>query len=123
VTMDESWFDDMIDHEQIWLPHSGKVPDGECVIVQSKNVMLTIMWSPTGFATVTARDRGCKFNAGYYVSEVRTPLSEPCGERGGGNFGNLAVHADNSRPLIGESPFPQRSSTSRIKHNDDCMVT
>jgi hypothetical protein len=38
--------------------------------------MLTIVWDPTGFAVVTALDRGCKINAGYYVSKVPTPLSE-----------------------------------------------
>jgi hypothetical protein len=60
--------------------------------------MLTIVWDPTEFAVVTAVDRGCKFNAGYYVSEMLTPLSEWWRERGGGNFGKLIIPADNARP-------------------------
>jgi hypothetical protein len=60
--------------------------------------MLTIVCSPTEFAVVAALDSGCKFNAGHYVDEVLTPLSEWWRERGCGNFGNLIVHADNARP-------------------------
>jgi histone-lysine N-methyltransferase SETMAR len=60
--------------------------------------MLIIVWDQREFAVVTALDNGCKFNAGYYVSEVLTPLSEWWRERGGGNFGTLIVHADNARP-------------------------
>jgi hypothetical protein len=55
------------------------------------------MWDPTGFAAVTALESGCKFNAGYYVTKVLTPLSEWWCERGGGDFRKLIVHADNSR--------------------------
>jgi hypothetical protein len=58
----------------------------------------TIVWDPTEFAVVTTLDSGCKFNAGYYVSEVLTPLSEWWRERGGGNFRKLIVHAANARP-------------------------
>jgi hypothetical protein len=60
--------------------------------------MVTMVWDSTEFAVMTAIDSGCKFNAGYYVSEVLTPLSEWWRERGGGNFGKLIVHADNARP-------------------------
>jgi hypothetical protein len=52
----------------------GKVPPAV------QKVMLTIVWDPTEFAVVTL-DSGCKFNAGYYVSEVLTPLSEWWRER------------------------------------------
>jgi histone-lysine N-methyltransferase SETMAR len=60
--------------------------------------MLMIVLDATGSAVVTALDSGCKFNAGYSVSEVLTPLSEWWREYGGGNFGKLIVHADNARP-------------------------
>jgi hypothetical protein len=46
---------------------------------------------------VTAIERGCKSNTGYYVSEVLTPLSEWWREKAGGNFRHLMVHADNAR--------------------------
>jgi hypothetical protein len=38
--------------------------------------MLAIVWDPTGFVVVTALNTGYKFNAGYYVSKMLTPLSE-----------------------------------------------
>jgi hypothetical protein len=49
------------------------------------------------FIVVTSLGSGCKCNAGYYVSKLLTPLSEWWCERGGGNFGNLIVHSENSR--------------------------
>jgi hypothetical protein len=60
--------------------------------------MLTIVSDATEFAVVTAIDSGCKFNAGYYMSEVPTPLSEWWRERGGEHFRKLIVHADTARP-------------------------
>jgi hypothetical protein len=65
--------------------------------ISVQKVMLSILCGPIGFAVVTALESGCKFNAGYYVSKVLTPLSEWWCEPGGGNFGNLIVHSDNSR--------------------------
>jgi histone-lysine N-methyltransferase SETMAR len=49
-------------------------------------------------AFATALENGCKFNAGYYVSKVLTPLSEWWRERGGGNFRKLIGHPDSARP-------------------------
>jgi transposase len=47
---------------------------------------------------VTALENGCKFNAGYYVSKVLTPLSEWWRARGSGDFRKLVVDSDNARP-------------------------
>jgi hypothetical protein len=47
---------------------------------------------------VTAVESECKFNAGYCVSKVLTPLSEWWCERGGGVFRKLIVSANNARP-------------------------
>jgi hypothetical protein len=58
--------------------------------------MLAIVWDPTGFAVLTALDCGCKFNTGYYVSKVLTPLSEWWRERGGGDCRTLIVHSESA---------------------------
>jgi hypothetical protein len=58
--------------------------------------MLIIIWRPTGFAVVTALQNVCKFNAGYYVSKVLTPLSECLRERGGGDSRKLIVYGDSA---------------------------
>jgi hypothetical protein len=47
---------------------------------------------------VSTLKSGCKFNAGYYVSEVLTLFSEWWCERGGGDVRKLIVHIDNARP-------------------------
>jgi histone-lysine N-methyltransferase SETMAR len=64
-------------------------------------MVLTIVWDLAEFAVATALDTWCKFNAGHYVSEVLTPLSEWWRERGCGNFGKLIVYADNAHPHKG----------------------
>jgi hypothetical protein len=76
MTLDESWFYHITDVELIWLPPAGKVPDLERVTVQSRKNDVHLVWGPTGFSVVTALESGCKFNAGYYVSKVKIPLSE-----------------------------------------------
>jgi hypothetical protein len=65
--------------------------------------MVTIVWDPTEFAVVTAIDSGSKFNAGYYVREVLTPLSEWWRERGDGNFSKLIVLAPTKRLCLSSS--------------------
>jgi predicted cupin superfamily sugar epimerase len=64
VTLDESWFYYITDHEPIWLPPDGKVPDRERITMESKKAMLTIVCGPTGFAVVTALESAYKSNAG-----------------------------------------------------------
>jgi hypothetical protein len=59
--------------------------------------MFSIALNLTGLTVVTARESGCKFNAGYYVSKVLKPLSQWLCERGDGPFGNLMVDANNAR--------------------------
>jgi hypothetical protein len=63
-------------HELVWLPRDGKVPDRERITTECKTVMLILVWDPTGFTEVVAIESRCTFNAGYYLSEVLTSLSE-----------------------------------------------
>jgi hypothetical protein len=76
----------MTDFDLVCLPPDGKVPDRERVIVESKQVVLAIVWDPTGFAVVTALESGCKLKTGYYMSKVQTRLSEWWRERGCWDF-------------------------------------
>jgi hypothetical protein len=75
VILDESWFSYITDHELIWLPPDGNDPDLERVTIQSKKVMFTILWTPTGFSVLIALGSGCKFNAGHSISRGRRALS------------------------------------------------
>jgi hypothetical protein len=64
VTLAESWLYYLIDHEFIWLPLDGKVPDRGDLTIQSQKGTFSLVWCPIGFAVVTAIHNGCKFNAG-----------------------------------------------------------
>jgi hypothetical protein len=98
VTLDESWFYFTTDHEQIWLPSEGRVPERERKMIQSPKLMLTIAWNPAGFHVIAFLPKGCKFNAQYYISEVLDPLVQWHRTRGRGRSNQiLTVHADNAR--------------------------
>jgi hypothetical protein len=78
VTLDKSWFDDSTDHELIWLRPGEKVPERThvSVSVQCRELMIIIVWNPTGFHLIRVIPNGCKFNSSYYQSEILGPLSE-----------------------------------------------
>jgi hypothetical protein len=76
VTLNESWFYYITDHELMWILSNGTVPDRERIPVQSRKVILRIVRALTGLAVVTAFESACKFNAGYYVRKVQTPMCE-----------------------------------------------
>jgi hypothetical protein len=56
ATLDVSWCYFNTSHEQR--------------TIQSKNVMVTIMWNPTGFFRIAALRKGGKFSADYCMSEI-----------------------------------------------------
>jgi hypothetical protein len=58
VTLDQSRFSDITDHELILLTADGKVSHRERPTVHSRTLIPTILWDPTGFAVVTALDMG-----------------------------------------------------------------
>jgi hypothetical protein len=38
--------------------------------------MLTIVWNPREFHLIKALEKGLKFNAAYYITEILEPLSQ-----------------------------------------------
>jgi histone-lysine N-methyltransferase SETMAR len=98
VTLDESWFYFHTDHETIWLPRGATPPDRERHTIQSKKIMVTIIWNPSGFYRICALPKGAKFNADYYISEILSPLVQWRSEQAGATARKLIVHADNARP-------------------------
>jgi ABC-type uncharacterized transport system YnjBCD substrate-binding protein len=49
VTLDELWFYLSTDQEMIWLQSNEKVPTRERNTIQSKKLMLTIVWNAGDF--------------------------------------------------------------------------
>jgi hypothetical protein len=76
VTLDESWVSLSTDHELVWLRSDAKVPERERHTIQSKKLMLTIVWNPSGFHLISALPNGCKFNASHYVTNILGPLAD-----------------------------------------------
>jgi hypothetical protein len=60
--------------------------------------MLTIVWNPHGFHLTKVLEKGRKFNAGDYIAEILTPLSQWRSIEAAGNERKLLAHADNARP-------------------------
>jgi hypothetical protein len=58
--------------------------------------MLTIVWNPRGFHLVKVLEKGHKFNAGYYITEILESLSQWSSSEAAGNERKLLVHADNA---------------------------
>jgi hypothetical protein len=66
----------MTDHERIWLPERTEAPERERITVQSRKMIVTIVWNPTGSYRIVALPKGMKFSADYYISQIFDPLAE-----------------------------------------------
>jgi transposase len=118
VTLDESWFYFHTDYETIWLPQGATPPERERQTIQSKKMMVTIVWNPTGFYQLYALPKGAKFNSAYYISEILTPLVEWRSQQGAPPNQPLLVHADNARPHTSRkvTTFFEENGLERAPH-------
>jgi histone-lysine N-methyltransferase SETMAR len=100
ITLDEPWFYFTTDHERIWLPEVTEVPEKERITAQSRKIIVTIAWNPTGFYQIVALPKGMKFNGEYYISHmyILDPLTEWRRSQIGGSDRRLHVHAGNAGP-------------------------
>jgi hypothetical protein len=76
VTLNEFWFYFTTDQERMWLPEGTEAPEKKQVIVQSRRMMVTIVWNPTRFCRIVALPKGMKFNADHYIPQILDPLAE-----------------------------------------------
>jgi histone-lysine N-methyltransferase SETMAR len=98
VTLDESWFYFTTGHEWIWFSEGTEAPERERIIIQSRKMMVTIDWNPTGFYRIVALPKGTKLNPDYYISHIFHPPTEWRRSQIGGSDRRLHVYADNARP-------------------------
>jgi hypothetical protein len=98
ITLDEFWFYFATDHGRIWLPEGTEAPERERITIQSRKIMVTIVWNPTGLYQIVALPKGMKFNADYYISQILDPLAEWRRSQVAGPDRRLHVHVDNAHP-------------------------
>jgi histone-lysine N-methyltransferase SETMAR len=120
VTLDESWFylNLNTDHELIWLQTDGEIPERERRTIQSEKVMLMIVWNSSGFHLINVLQKGFKFNASLYVTQIPGTLSDWPRIHVGRTNRKLCVHADNSRPHTATVTlqFMQQNMMMRVPH-------
>jgi hypothetical protein len=94
ITLDESWFCLSTNYEFVWLPRHKKVPGRERHTIQSTKFMFTIVCNSRGFHLIKVLEKGCKLNAGYYITEILELLSQRRSIEAAGNERKLLVHAN-----------------------------
>jgi hypothetical protein len=100
VTLDESWFSLSTDHEMIWLQSDEKVLDRERHTIQSKKLMLMIVWYPCGFHLINVLPNRCKFNANHYVTNILGSVANWRTVQAQGSTRKLIIQADNAQPHV-----------------------
>jgi hypothetical protein len=67
LILDESWFYLSTDYNSIWLQDGELPPERERKMINSKKLMVTIVWNPLGFHLIDVLPKGQTFNAAYYI--------------------------------------------------------
>jgi histone-lysine N-methyltransferase SETMAR len=118
VTLDESWFYLSTDHEMIWLQFGKKVPERERHVIQSKKMMLKIVWNPSGFHLINILSAWCKFNSSQDVTNILGPIAGWRRVQAGASRRKLIIHADNARPDVAKltQQFQEHNSMKRAPH-------
>jgi hypothetical protein len=98
ATLDESWFYSNTDYESIWPPPGEKVAEMPRVTIPCKQLMITIVWDPSGFNLIGVLPSGHKLNSSYSRKEILEPLSEWRRAQAGRAGRKLIVHADTACP-------------------------
>jgi hypothetical protein len=115
ITLNESWFYFTTDHERIWLLEGTKALKRERITVQSRKMMVTIVWDPTWFERIVTLPKGMKFNADCYIFDILDPLAEWRSSQVGGLDRRLHVHADSVRPHTAKKVTEFLAGNSRKK--------
>jgi hypothetical protein len=118
VTLDESWFCLSIEHEIIWLQCGEKVSERESHVIQSKKLILTIVWNPSGFHLINVLSAGCNFNPSHDVTNILGPIAGCRRVQAGASRRRLIIHADNARPHVAKlaQQFQEHNSVKRAPH-------
>jgi histone-lysine N-methyltransferase SETMAR len=70
LTGDESWFYFSNDPDHAWVPEGAAIPTRPRQTIGSPKRMLTVFWSPLGFALVRMLPKGAHFDAHYFCTNI-----------------------------------------------------
>jgi hypothetical protein len=70
VTLDEAWFYFSNQDEQIWLPNQEDPPTIQRQMINSPKTMLTVVWNPHRFHSVSLLPKGRKWTSQYYIDHI-----------------------------------------------------
>jgi hypothetical protein len=97
MTGDESWFSLHPALLRLWTLSRDDLVTKPKLNIQSKIVMFTIMWNPTGFHVVDQLPNQKKMNGHYFVTNILTPLEKSIFPEARAPYEKpLIVHVDNA---------------------------
>jgi hypothetical protein len=74
VTDDESWFSLNLSPRRTWALSRDDVITKLRHDIQSKTIMFTIMWNPSGFHVVNTLPNDPKMNSDYFMTNILIPF-------------------------------------------------
>jgi histone-lysine N-methyltransferase SETMAR len=76
VTGDESWFFFNISPRRMWTLSRDDVVTKSRHDIQSKQLMFTIIWNPSGFYVISRLPNYSKMNSVYFVTNIFIPIEQ-----------------------------------------------
>jgi hypothetical protein len=102
----------------IWLQSNEKVPERQRHTIQSRKLMLTIVWKLSGFHLINVLANGCKFNASHYITNILGPQTDWRAFQARRSNWRLIIHANTTRPDLATmtQQFLEPNAMKRASH-------
>ena len=115
MTGDETWL--YLDNPRTFMWNREKIKlTKPKITISSKKIMISVIWSPSGFHSIVKLNEGKKFNKEFFIKEVLDELSNNIEKRRPKKkFNGLKIHLDNARPHLVDEEFT-RMKLERIPH-------
>lgn len=94
LTQDETWIYFSNPRNSMWINNNDNPPVRVSKKINSKKVMISVIWSVTGIKSVTMLGRNQKFNSKFFSDTVLDNLSKNISTKG------YYLHMDNAKPHI-----------------------
>jgi histone-lysine N-methyltransferase SETMAR len=117
ITGDESWFFFDTPHESAWAESRDSLPSIPNQGFQSKKVLISIIWTVTGIISLTALEKGTKYDSAYFCDVVFPSIESELLSRGRRKtLKGFYLHLDNA------PAHNSKRSTSKIMESRMCRA-